>query len=330
MNSSQAEPARLPLSEALCVVTGATSGIGLATALALARLGATLTLVGRDGGRIAAALALVAPEAERAGAPPPRGEMADFASMREVAALAGRLATGRRLDLLVNCAGVFLPRRRLGPEGLETQFAVNHLAPFLLTTSLLPLLEAAPSARVLMVSSASHRQGRIRWRDPSMRRFYFGLWAYEQAKLANLLFSYELARRLGPSSPVSVYAFDPGLVDTAVGQKEAAGPSGLFWRLRRRWGTSPELPAAALAELASSAAFAGRTGLYWKEGRALPSSPASRSLADATRLWELSEKLVAEALGGRAWTARGAPRPRTEPARTARGAPPSPEPFSGP
>lgn len=285
------------LSGKICVVTGATSGIGLATARALARLGAQIVGVGRDPARTEAARLSTAEEAAAAGAPEPRFEQADLSSLREVSALAARLAAALdRIDILVQCAAAFTARRVPTREGLETQFAVNHLAAFLLTTSLLPRLQAAPEARVITVSSASHRAGRIHWRDPLLKRCYFGLRAYEQSKLANVLFTYELARRLGPGSTVSTYAADPGLVNTELGLKQGLSPSSLFWRLRRKGGTGPDAPAAALAFLASSEAAAGRSGLYWKDGRPLPSSRRSRDEAAAKRLWSLSERIVAQTL----------------------------------
>ena len=284
------------LSGKTCVVTGATSGIGLAVAKILTRQGGRVIGVGRTTERIASALRETAQEAAE-GTPPPQFEKADLSSLREVAALAKRLATGtKRIDVLVNCAGAYTSRRVLTPDGLETQFAVNYLASFLLTTSLLPQLEASPDARVITVSSNSHYYGRIHWGDPSLRRFYLGLWAYEQSKLADVLFSYELARRLGPNSPVTVYTADPGLVNTEMGQKHGLTPSGIFWSFRKRRGTSPDKPARAIAHLASSPETKGRTGLYWKDGVPQRSSRRSYREEDAKRLWAMSERIAARAL----------------------------------
>lgn len=283
-----------------CVVTGATSGIGLAVALSLAGKGARVLGVGRDPARAEAARALVAEAAKTVGGPAPRFELADLSRMAEVASLARRIGEGEpSLEVLVNCAGVYTDRRVLTAEGLETQFAVNHLAPFFLTKSLLPLLEAAPEGRVITVSSDSHYYGWIRWRDPSLGRFYLGLWAYEQSKLANVLFSYELVRRLGPESRIRVAVADPGLANTSMGEKQGPSVASLFWSLRRRCGTPPSVPAEAIVSLAALPEGGLANGLYWKAGKPVASSRLSYRAKDAKRLWTLSEALVDRVLSDR-------------------------------
>jgi len=299
-----------------CLVTGATSGIGYATVEALLGLGAEVVFVGRDPARSAEAARVFAAEAGKANAPPPSREIADLSLMADVRELASRLVdSGKPIDVLVNCAGIYTAKRTLSSEGLEMQFAVNHLAPFLLTTSLLPIMRAG--TRIVTVSSGSHYHGWIRWKDPSLAAHYFGLWAYEQSKLANVLFSYELARRLEDGALVAgwedeggrqgaaakkaiptVFAVDPGLVNTGMGQKHAGGLTGLFWSLRKRGGTSPARPAAGIAALVSSAEAAGRTGLYWRDAVPLRSSRRSYDEAAAKRLWELSEAMIGGALRG--------------------------------
>lgn len=276
-----------------CIITGASSGIGLATAEALASRACRVVALGRDGTRLEAARQGIAKQAARAGGPEPLVELADLSLMGEVAGLADRLlARLGKIDILVNCAGIYLSRRVLTSEGLETQFAVNHLAPFLLTTSLLPGLEAAPAAKVITVSSASHYQGRIHWRDPSLGGHYLGLWAYEQSKLANVLFSLGLRKRLGPDSGVRVLVADPGLVDTAMGEKHGPSVSSLFWSLRRRGGTPASVPAEAIAFLAEAGPGVLGQDLYWRDKA--PRRPSRRALreGDADRLWALSEDLV--------------------------------------
>ncbi len=272
-----------------CVVTGATSGIGLETALILARHGARVIGVGRDPRRsedAARRMRQAAPGAEV------RFEVADLSSQAEVRALAARLReTELRLDTLVNNAGVFTFRRVESIDGIELQLAVNHLAAFLLTRELLPLLQAAPRARVVFVSSGSHVPGRIRWSDPGRRFLYSGLAAYEQSKLAVLMTSVELARRLGPRSTIDTFAVDPGLVRTEIGAKGAGALVRWIWGLRAGRGIDAREAAASVAWLAMEPSIEGTTGRYWKERRVVPSSRRSIDPVACRRLWALSERL---------------------------------------
>jgi NAD(P)-dependent dehydrogenase (short-subunit alcohol dehydrogenase family) len=265
-----------------CVVTGATSGIGLEVARQLAARGATVIGVGRDPARCEAA-------ARRLGI---SCEVADLSSLAEVRRLAGRIAAlAPRLDVLVNNAGTFSFVRRETVDGLELTFAVNHLASFLLTNLLLARLEAAGEARVVIVSSGSHYAGQMHWDDLGLRRGFSGLKAYDQSKLATVLFVRELARRLGPASPVSAYAVDPGLVRTDIGLKGTRPLVRLVWRLRSGRGIDPAMAAESVAWCAVSEEAAGSTGLYWKERRPVEPSARARDDAAARRLWEESEAL---------------------------------------
>ena len=176
----------------VCVVTGATSGIGKAAATALARLGATVVLVGRDRGRTEAAAAEIAPVS----ASPPRAEVADLASLEQVRGLAGRLDGLERIDVLINNAGLMLGERRITPDGLEHVFALNHLAPFLLTSLLLPKLTASAPARVVTVTSDAHSAARLDLSDPNLEHGWDSWRSYANSKLANILFTRELARWL--------------------------------------------------------------------------------------------------------------------------------------
>ena len=276
------------MKEKLCVVTGATSGIGYEVALSLAGSGAVVIGVGRDRARCADACARIRMQS---GNPFVEFEVADLSDRKEIRALAARIRRSHAaVDVLVNNAGAFSQRYQ-ERDGVELQFAVNYLSGFLLTEELLPLLEAAPRARVIGVSSGSHFSGRIHWDDVFLKRRYFGLTAYDQSKLAVVLFTYELAARLGPGSTVSTYAVDPGLVKTEIAAKGCGALVRLVWRIRTSKGISAAEAAASISFLATDPSVADETGMYWKEKRPLPSSHASYSVDDAQRLWSLSEKL---------------------------------------
>ena len=272
-----------------CVITGATAGIGLETAAALAAEGAVVIGVGRDRARSEAARAALR---DRTGNRDIHFEIADLSSQGEVQALARRLAGRcRSVDVLINNAGMFTSTYQASADGIELQFAVNHLAGFLLTRELLPVLAASDAARVIGLSSGSHFAGRIHWDDVGMHRRYFGLAAYDQSKLAVVMFCRELARRLGPGSRIATCSVDPGLVKTDIGAKRTGFLVRTAWRLRTRMGVSAADAAASVALLAADPRAQGASGLYWKERRPLTPSEASLRGEDARRLWELSERL---------------------------------------
>ncbi|NPV77575.1 MAG: SDR family NAD(P)-dependent oxidoreductase [Anaerolineae bacterium] len=287
------KPAR-DLAGRTMVVTGATSGIGFAALQALAERGAFVIGVGRSEARIAEAQTAVLsqnPSVQVSFC------LADLSSQRQVRALAAELRTriseaaGGVLDVLVNNAATVANWYTATEDGYELQFAVNHLAPFLLTHELLPLLKAAPAGRVVTVSSASHRHARIHWEDVMLRRNYNTLQAYQQSKLANVLFSYELNRRLGPGSRLRAYAADPGLVNTEIGLKGTSGIVRWVWQWRRAGGASPERGAATVVHLAADPAVQGSPQVYWKNCRPLAPSGYAQREEEAARLWELSERL---------------------------------------
>jgi NAD(P)-dependent dehydrogenase (short-subunit alcohol dehydrogenase family) len=195
------------------------------------------------------------------------------------------------LDGLVNNAGVFTYWFTQTPDGIEMQWAVNHLAPFLLTQQLLPLLDQAPFARVVTVSSDSHFNTQIDWADPQLRRHYNGLRAYGTTKLANILFTLELNNRLGPSSSVRAFAVDPGLVNTDIGMKGTPALAGWVWNLRRKGGTAPEVPARGILYLLSQPDIQNSEALYWKDSQPKRSSRVSVDTHSASMLWTLSAQL---------------------------------------
>ena len=261
------------------LVTGSTDGIGRQTAVELAALGADVLLHGRDARRGAAALAAVRPR--RRAAPPlctwPISPPAP-ASASSARAYAIEHA---RLDVLVNNAGVYSPERRVTGDGLELTFAVNVLAPFLLSRELLPLLRATAPSRIVNLSSASHWTGEMHWADLQFAGGYEPIVAYDQSKLAVTLLTFELARRLNGSG-VTAVCLDPGDVDTAM--------------LRAGW---PDLPgsdvvagAATSVYLASSPDVAGVSGVYYEGGRETAPLAASLDRGSQARLWRILEGLA--------------------------------------
>jgi NAD(P)-dependent dehydrogenase (short-subunit alcohol dehydrogenase family) len=270
----------------VCVVTGATSGIGKAAATALARLGATVVLVGRDRDRTEAAAAEIAPVS----ASPPRAEVADLASLEQVRGLAGRLDGLERIDVLINNAGLVLGERRVTPDGLEHVFALNHLAPFLLTSLLLPKLTASAPARVVTVTSDAHSAARLDLNDPNLEHGWDSWRSYANSKLANILFTRELARRLDGTG-VTANCAHPGVVRTGFG-RESRPLLKLGITIARPFMLSPERGADTIVYLASSPDVAGQTGGYYVKRQRREPSAAARDDAAARELWELSEKLT--------------------------------------
>jgi NAD(P)-dependent dehydrogenase (short-subunit alcohol dehydrogenase family) len=276
------------------VVTGATSGIGLAVAVLLVQRGADVIGVGRSIERCR--------QVEKNIRTANPGVQVDYltadlsvqASVRRLAEQVEQVLYQRgisKLDGLVNNAGTFTTWFSQTPDGIETQWAVNHLAPFLLTHCLLGLLRAAPAARVVTVSSDSHYHARIDWSDPQRRRGYNGLCAYGSTKLTNILFTLELNRQLGPVSTVRAFAADPGLVKTDIGMKGTPGLVGWLWKLRRAGGISAEQSAEGIVYLLAQEGILASGDIYWKHGRPVrPSKLALDSQASA-RLWALSAQM---------------------------------------
>jgi len=270
----------------VCVVTGATSGIGKAVATAVAGLGATVVLVGRDRRRTEAAAA----EIGSVSASKPRAEIADLASLDQVRGLAARLAGLERIDVLINNAGLVLGERRMTPDGVEHVFAVNHLAPFLLTSLLLPKLTASVPARVVTVTSDAHSAARLDLADLNLESGWDSWRAYANSKLANIMFTRELARRLDGTG-VTANCAHPGVVRTGFG-RDARPLLRLGITIARPFLASPERGADTIVYLATSPDVADQTGGYYVKRQKREPSAAARDDAAARELWEISEKMT--------------------------------------
>jgi NAD(P)-dependent dehydrogenase (short-subunit alcohol dehydrogenase family) len=271
------------------LVTGANQGIGKATALALAEKGARVVLVSRSREKGLAALADIQ---AASGSKEVELLVADLSSLAQVRRLAAEFkAKHDRLDVLVNNAGVLVTSPRVTVDGFEETFAINHLAPFLLTKELLDVLHAAAPARIVNVSSAAHRGARMQWDDLQFAHHGYGQWkAYGQSKLANVLFTYELARRLDPKK-VTANVLHPGVIATGFGQTYGGAMSVLI-KIARPFFASPEAGARTSVYLASSPEVAGVTGKYFARCKETSSSTVSHDEASQKKLWAISEELT--------------------------------------
>ena len=279
------------------LVTGANSGLGLEIAAALAHGGARVLLACRNEAKAADAIAQIGRRAETVAEFVPL-DLADLSSVR---ALGAQLReTGTPLDLLVNNAGLMATDQGTTADGFETQFGVNHLGHFALTLELLPLLQAAPASRVVSMSSLGHRRGSMHFDDLMFSRSYSRWGAYYQSKLANLLFTSELQRRLAAAGSSTIaLAAHPGFAHTDLGTEgtsfvnRALGPIYPVFSQSARRGAAPALRAATDPD-AVGGQFYGPKLLFM--GRAVLETPsrAARDTAAAARLWEVSERLTGE------------------------------------
>ena len=275
----------------IAIVTGASSGIGQWTALGLVRAGFRVVCVGRSPERLRTTSAWIA---QTANGPAPDTEVADFASLAAVRDLGARLLKRHEhIDLLVNNAGGVWTRRENSADGYEMTFAVNHLAPFLLTRALLPALRQAAAARIVTVASTAHFRGAMAFSDLMATRGYSAIRAYSQSKLANVMFTAELARRLAGSAVVA-NCVHPGVVATRFGAK--GGLLGMGWRVVSPFLMSEEQGAAESLRTALSPERASVSGVYFAKGRPAETNPLARDPAATARLWRESEALVDAAL----------------------------------
>ncbi|HEY1954825.1 MAG TPA: SDR family oxidoreductase [Polyangiaceae bacterium] len=272
------------------LITGASRGIGKATALELARRGANLSLLVRN-----RELGEKVVEEIRALGKSGRVDLfvADLSSMKDVRRVAAEfLAKHDRLDVLLNNAGAINMDREKTVDGYERTFATNHLAYFLLTELLLDLLKKSAPSRIVNVASEAHRQGRIDFDDPMFeKRSYAGFSAYGTSKLANILFTRELAKRL-EGTGVTANSLHPGVIASGFGRNNQGVFGFIMRNLAGPFLGSEESGARTSVYLASSPEVAGKTGLYWKSSREATPTSAARDDAAASKLWQLSEKLV--------------------------------------
>ena len=284
----RATPPLADLTGRVCVVTGASRGIGRAAAEQLGALGATLVLIARrpeDGEAVAAAVA--------GGSAAPRPEVvgADLSVQADVRAAAATIRERHpQIHVLINNAGVIMRQREVTADGLERQFAVNHLAYFLLTRLLLDRLEAGAPSRIVNVTSGAHQGGTLDLNDLQSERRYDPVRVYGRTKLANILFTYELARRL-EGTGVTANCVHPGVIATKLLSDYMNLPV-VGGALARTFGASPEKAAAGIVHLAASPEVERVTGTYFDGRRVTRSSPASYDEALARRLWEASERLT--------------------------------------
>lgn len=273
----------------VCLITGATSGIGRASAQALAQLGAELFLICRSqekGDAVADAIRL------QTGAPRPEVIIADLNALENVRLTADRfLAFERPLHVLLNNAGVFNMKRIQTSDGLEEMFAVNHLAHFLLTNRVLDRIKASGDARIVTVGSGAHKLIRgINFDDPNFEWGFRSLRVYSHSKLANLLFTHELARRL-EGSGVTANTVDPGEVGTNLGAQNGIRGK-VFQALMRRFLSTPDDGARTSIWACTAPELSDTTGAYLRGGQSVSPKPWAQDGTAARRLWALSENLV--------------------------------------
>ena len=272
----------------ICLVTGSTHGIGLATARALAALGATVLVHGRD---LARARASAEGIGRDTGNRDVRAVQADFAQLAQVRRLAGELAASLpRLDVLINNAAVMGAPGAQSADGYDLTFAVNHLAPFLFTNLLLAKLKQSAPSRIVVVASEAHRRARLDFGDLMNTRVSGFLTPYERSKLANLLFARTLARRLAGSG-VTVNALHPGLVASHLFHGMPLPLRLLLLGPGRLFMISPERGSRGSVYLASAAQLAEESGGYYSGCRRVAPSAAAESDESAERLWAESARL---------------------------------------
>src|SRR5712671_1170260 len=283
------DPREAPIHGKVVVIPGATSGIGQIAATRLAALGARLVLVARDRRRADATLARLREAGPNVAH---RALIADLSILAEVKRVGREIAAAEpRVDVLINNAGNIFPTRQVTPDGLECTFATNHMAYFVLTHELRERLVASAPARVVNTASRAHVGQSLDFDDLQLTRKYSTMTAYGRSKLANILFTRELARRLAGTG-VTANCLHPGFVATGLGQR-SGGIFGLMVRFTMLFAGRAERGAETIVHLASSPDVAAITGGYFvPTGQQAEPSPAARDDLAARRLWDESERIA--------------------------------------
>ena len=274
------------------VITGSTSGIGLAAAQALTSAGVFVIGVGRNEARIEKAKQAILKNHSEAHIDFVLGDLSSQDQVKAIAEEIKTILNQNNIDHLaglVHSAGVYLEKKHLTDIGLETTFAVNHLASFLLTHDLLPLLKNTNKAKIISVSSYSHRTTPLSLNRIAHPKPYLGLLAYKRSKLCNVLFTFELNRRY---PELAAFAVDPGLVNTSIASKGSRGISHWVWKSRREKGMSPEVPARTILFLALEDDIDPSKGCYIKNCEPKTPSRKAQSEVLAKELWDYSCQLT--------------------------------------
>jgi retinol dehydrogenase 12 len=276
----------------VCLVTGATAGIGQAAAQMLAKNGATIVGVGRNPAKNKHSTELIMAET---GNPNVEYLLADLSSQKDIHQVAQQFKSKYdRLDILINNAGATFGERLESVDGIEMTFALNHLGYFLLTHLLKDVIEVSAPARVINVSSSLHKLGKLDFEDIPFKNGYARSKAYQRSKLANIAFTYELSRHFS-NQKVTVNAMNPGLVATNVGTAAGGITAKIKGLVDKIAGLTPEEGAQTIIYLATSPEVTGVTGRYFVKEKSIPSSKITYDLGFCQRLWTISEDLISQA-----------------------------------
>ena len=273
----------------LCLITGASAGIGKATAIGLAKMGARIIVHARNEKKAIATCEEVKTKSEN---PNIEYLSADLGSFSEIKSLVEKFNQKySALDVLINNAGCIFTDYAETVEGIERQWCINHLAPFLLTNLLLPKLKAAPSARIVNVSSGAHTYGKINFEDINHSKNYKGMKVYSQSKLANVLFTIELAKRL-EGTKITANSLHPGAIKTDIGSKNNQSWMSKAWSFFKPFMKSIEKGAETSIYLASSPEVEGKTGGYYGNKKLNKTSKLGEDAELAKKLWAFTEESI--------------------------------------